>query len=85
MIKHLFKWQFFLGIFIGLVFGAVLVTFLFMKNIDVFEVRKNQKYLIQEVEELRKERGQINYIFKERGLIEDWNEQAITKPKEKGK
>ena len=82
MIKHILKWQFFLGIFIGLVFGAVLATFLFMKNIDIFDVRKRQEYLIQEVEQLRKERQEINYIFRERGLIEDWNEEAIVNPEE---
>ncbi|TES91637.1 MAG: hypothetical protein E3J87_07340 [Candidatus Cloacimonadota bacterium] len=77
--KRLYTWQFFVGVFIGLVLGAVLATFLYMKNIDMGNVRKRQEYLIREVRELRKERGQINYIFKERGLIKDWNEQVIIK------
>ena len=88
MIKHILKWQLYLIAFIiafvFFVLGAVLGTFLYMKNIDIFDVRKRQEYLIKEVKELKKERQEINYIFKERGLIEDWNEEAITKP-EKGK
>lgn len=83
--KRLFKWQFFIGIFIGLILGAVLATFLYMKNLDILEIRKRQEYLIEEVEELRKERQAILAIFKERGLIEEWNEQAIVKPEEEGK
>jgi len=82
MIKHILKWQFFLGVFIGLVLGAVLGTFLFMKNIDIFDVRKRQTYLIKEVEELRKERQAIMYNLEERGLIKEWNEEAVVKPEE---
>ena len=85
MIKPLLKWQFFLGIFIGLIVGAVLATFLYMKNIDLGEVRKNQEYLIKEVRELTKERQAINEIFKEKGLIEDYNEDAVIVPEEEGK
>ena len=84
--KRLYTWQFFVGAVIGgficFILGAVLATFLYMKNIDIFEVRENQEYLTREVKELRKERGEINYIFKERGLIEEWNEKAIIKPEE---
>ena len=87
--RQLYTWQFFVGAVIGgficFILGAVLATFLYMKNIDIFEVRENQDYLIQEVKELTKERQEINYIFKERGLIEDWNEEAIVKPGEEGK
>jgi len=54
-----------------------------MKNIDLFEIRKCQEYLIQEVEELNKEREQINYIFKERGLIKEHNEQVVIQPEER--
>ena len=86
MIKRLYKWQLYLiAFFIALFFfilGAVLATFLYMKNIDIFEIRKRQELLILEVKELTKERQQINYIFKERGLIKDWNEKAVIKPKE---
>lgn len=83
MSKRLFTWDFFVGIFIGMLIGVVLATFLYMKNIDLANIRQDQKYLIQEVKELTKERQEINYIFKERGLIEDWNEQAIVKPETK--
>ena len=84
--SRLYTWQFFLGAFIGgficFILGAVLATFLYMKNIDIFDVRKRQEYLIREVKELTKERQQLNYIFKERGLIKDYNEKAVIKPKE---
>ena len=89
MIKRLYKWQLYLIAFvIAIVFfilGAVLGTFLYMKNIDIGNVRKRQAYLIREVEELRKEREELLYIFKERGLIEEWNEQVVIVPEEKGK
>ena len=88
-IRRLYTWQFFVGAFIGgficFILGAVLGTFLYMKNIDLGEVRKNQEYLIQEVGELTKERQAINKIFKERGLIKDYNEDAVIVPKEEGK
>ena len=84
--RQLYTWQFFVGAIIGgiicFVLGAVLATFLYMKNIDIFDVRKRQDYLIRKVKEIRKEREQINYIFKERGLIKDYNEKAVIKPKE---
>lgn len=86
MIKRLYKWQLYLIAFIiafvSFVLGAVLATFLYMKNIDLGNVRRNQEYLIQEVEELTKEREQLMYIFKERGLIKEWNRQVIVKPEE---
>ena len=88
MIKRLYKWQLYLIAFIiafvFFILGAVLGTFLYMKNIDIFDVRKRQEYLIKEVKEIRKERQEINYIFKERGLIKEHNEEAIVKPR-KGK
>ena len=87
MIKRLYKWQLyliaFLIAFVFFVLGAVLATFLYMKNIDLLKVRERQEYLIQEVKELTKERQAINYIFKERGLIKDWNEKAVIVPKKK--
>lgn len=88
--RRLYTWQFFVGAFIGgficFILGAVLGTFLFMKNVDVLEIKKKQEYIIQEVEELRKERQAIMDLFKEKGLIEDWNEQAIVvEPEEEGK
>lgn len=88
-IKRLYKWQLYLIAFIiafvFFILGAILGTFLFMKNIDLGGIRKNQAYLIQEVDELNKERREIMYIFKERELIKEWNEQAIVKPGEEGK
>ena len=85
-IRRLYTWQFFVGAFIGgftcFILGAILATFLYVKNIDIFEVRENQAYLIQEIRELTKERQQINYIFKERELIEEHNEEAVIIPKE---
>ena len=89
MIKRLYKWQLYLIAFIiaivCFILGAVFGTFLYMKNIDLGGVRKNQEYLIREVEELRKERQKLMYIFRERGLIEDWNEDAVIVPEEEGK
>ena len=86
MIKRLYKWQLYLIAFIiaiiCFVLGAVLATFLYMKNIDLLKVRERQEYLIKEVKEIRKERQQINYIFKERGLIKKHNDEAIIKPGE---
>ena len=81
MIKRLYKWQLYLIAFVififGLIVGSTISLFFYMKNLDIFEIRKRQEELSQEVKELRKEREQIMYIFKERGLIEDWNKQAI--------
>lgn len=77
MIKRLFTWDFFMGILFGILIGAVLATFLYMKNVDIFKVRERQEYLIKEVEELRKEREAIIHTFKEKDLIEDWNRQAV--------
>ena len=89
MIKRLYKWQLYLIAFIiavvCFILGAVLATFLYMKNIDIGNVKKRQEYLIREVKELTKERQAINEIFKERGLIEDYNEDAVKVPKEEGK
>ena len=87
--RRLYTWRFFVGAFISafifFILGAVLGTFLYMKNIDIFAVRENQEYLIKEVKELTKERQAINKIFKERGLIEDYNEDAVIVPEEEGK
>ena len=86
MIKRLYKWQLYLiGLIIfifGLIAGSTLSLFFYMKNIDIYNVRKRQDYLIREVKELRKERQQINHIFKERGLIKEHNEKAVIKPGE---
>jgi hypothetical protein len=87
--KRLYTWQFFVGAFIGgfvcFILGVIGSTFFYMKNLDIFAVRERQEYLIKEVKELTKERQAINEIFKEKGLIEEWNEEAIVKPGEEGK
>lgn len=84
--KRLFKWQLFIAVFIiGLIVGSTLSLFFYMKNVDVFEIRKRQEYLIKEVEELKKERQRFMYILKEKGLIKEWNEQAVIEPEEEGK
>jgi len=81
IIKRLYKWQLYLIAFIiafvFFILGAVLGTFLYMKNIDIGNVRKRQDYLIREVKEINKERGEIMYIFKERELIKERNEEAV--------
>ena len=86
MIKRLYKWQLYLIAFIiafvSFILGAVLGTFLYMKNIDLGNVKKRQAYLIREVKELTKERQAINKIFKERGLIKEHNKDAVVVPKE---
>ena len=80
-IKRLYKWQLYLIAFIififGLVMGSTISLFFYMKNIDLLDVRKRQEYLIREVKEIRKERQQINHIFKERGLIKEHNEKTV--------
>ena len=87
MIKRLYKWQLYLIAFIiafvSFILGAVLGTFLYMKNIDIFAVRERQEYLIKEVRELTKERQAINKIFKERGLIKEHNKDAVIVPEDK--
>lgn len=89
MTKCLLTYQFFIGAVIGgficFILGAVLATFLYLKNIDVANIRRDQEYLIQEVEELRKERQELTYIFKERELIKEHNKQTIIVPEEEGK
>ena len=86
MIKRLYKWQLyliaFIIAFISFILGIVLGTFLYMKNIDIFAVRERQEYLIKEVKELTKERQAINKIFIERGLIKEWNKDAVIIPGE---
>jgi len=85
-IKRLYKWQLYLIAFIiaftCFILGVILGTFLYMKNIDIGNVRKRQEYLIREVREINKERQEINHIFKERGLIKEHNEQAVIKLRE---
>ena len=85
-IKRLYKWQLYLIAFIiafvSFILGAIFATFLYIENIDLFAVRERQEYLIKEVRELTKERQAINYIFKERGLIKEHNEDAVIVPEE---
>lgn len=92
MIKHILKWQFFVGLFIGgfigLVLGAVLATFLFMKNIDVAGIKKDHEYLRRQYEMLKKEQVISNnisdYVDEVKSMI-DYNEKAVIKPEEEGK
>jgi len=84
--KRLYIWQFFVGAFIGglicFIIGVILAPFLYMENIDIGNVRKRQEYLIRAVEEISKEREEIMYIFKERGLIKEHNKNAVIVPEE---
>jgi len=86
MIKHILRWQFFLGIFIGLIFGAVLATFFYVKNIDVAGIREDHEYLRKQYEMLKKEQvisdNISDYIDRAKTIME-WNEQAIVKPENK--
>ena len=88
-IKRLYKWQLYLIAFIiaftCFIIGVVVGTFFYMKNIDIFAVRERQEYLIKEVGELKKERREIMYIFREKGLIGEWNEDVVVEPGEEGK
>ena len=88
MIKHILKWQFFLGAFIGLVLGAVLATFLYMKNIDVAGIREDHEYLKKQYEMLKKKQTISNnisdYIDRARAMT-DYNEEAIVEAGEDGK
>ena len=88
MIKQILKWQFFLGIFIAIVFfilGAVLATFLFMKNIDVAGIKKDHEYLKRQYEMLKKEQTISNnisdYIDRAKAIT-DYNEEAIVESEE---
>lgn len=84
MIKHILKWQFFLiAVLIAFVFfilGAVLATFLYMKNIDVAGIREDHEYLKKQYEMLKKKETISNnisdYVDEAEAMIE-WNEQAI--------
>lgn len=85
MIKHILRWQFFLDVFIGLILGAVLATFLFMKNIDVARIKKDHEYLGKQYEILKKEQTISNnisdYVDKAKAMAK-WNEKAVIKPEE---
>lgn len=88
MIKHILKWQFFLGIFIGLVLGAVLATFLYMKNLDVAGIKKDHEYLKKQYEMLKKKQTISNNIsdyVNEVNAMTDYNEEAMVESREKGK
>ena len=85
MIKQILKWQFFFGVFIGLILGAVLATFLYMKNIDIDGIRKDHEYLKEQYEMLKKKQTISNNIsdyIDEAKAMTEWNEEAIIKSRE---
>ena len=91
-IKRLYKWQLyliaFIIAFIGFVLGAVLATFLYMKNIDIKGIRKDHEYLKRQYERLRKKEAINNSISDYIDTAEsmtDYNEQAVIIPEEEGK
>jgi len=92
MTKRLYKWQLYLIAFviafIFFVFGAVLATFLYMKNIDIKGIRKDHEYLKRQYEILKKKETISNnvsdYIEKAKAMTEH-NEQAVIVPEEDGK
>lgn len=87
-LKPLLTWQFFLGVFIGLILGAVLATFLYMKNIDIKGIKKDHEYLLKQYEIFKKERAIDNsiedYVDRARSMT-DYNEEAVIVPDEEGK
>ena len=92
MIKRLYKWQLYLIAFviafIFFVLGAVLGTFLYMKNIDMAGIKEDHEYLLKQYEML-KQKEMINesildYIDRIEAMIE-WNKKVIVKPEEEGK
>lgn len=92
MIKRLYKWQLYLIVFIiavvFFVLGAVLGTFLFMKNIDVAGIREDHEQLRRQYEMLKKKqtisKNISDYVDKAKAMT-DYNEEAITKPEEEGR
>ena len=88
-IKRLYKWQLYLIAFIiaftFFILGAVLGTFLFMKNIDIKGIRKDHEYLKKQYEILRKKEALNNSIsdyVDTAKTMEEWNEQAVIVPEE---
>lgn len=89
-IKPFLTWQFFIGVFIGLIIGSTLSLFLYMKNLDIGRIKKDQKLIIQEQQIINKKQDVIIKIFwkikKEREATEEileWNKKAFQyEPKE---
>ena len=90
--RRLYTWQFFVGAIIGgftcFILGAVLATFLFMKNIDIAGIRKDYEYLLKQYEIFKKERAIDNsiedYVDRARAMT-DYNEDAVIVPRKEGK
>lgn len=87
--RQLYTWQFFVGAFIGgftcFILGAVLATFLYMKNLDVAGIREDHEYLKKQYEMLKKEQvinNNISDYIDEVKAMTKWNEEAIEKPGE---
>ncbi len=93
MIKRLLTRNFFTGVLLGIFIGAILLFFLYAKEID---------NLIQEKENMRKKEAVVDSMFdymnekeaiinsmfdyvNEIDMIKDWNEQSMMKPEEEGK
>ena len=91
-IKRLYKWQLYLIAFIiaftSFILGAVLATFLYMKNIDIKGIRKDHEYLKRQYERLKKKEALNNsvsdYIDTAKTMT-DYNEDAVIVPGEGGK
>ena len=92
MTKRLYKWQLYLiAVLIALIFfilGAVLGTFLFMKNIDVKGIMKDHEYLKRQHETLKKKQtisDMLSDYVDEARAIENYNEDTVIVPEEEGK
>ena len=91
-IKRLYKWQLyliaFITAFVFFILGAVLGTFLFMKNIDLGGIKADHEYLLKQYEIFKKERAIDNsiedYVDRTKAMT-DYNKKAVIKPKEEGK
>jgi len=92
MTKRLFTWQLYLIAlliaFIFFILGAVLGTFLFMKNIDVKGIMKDHEYLKRQHEILKKKQtisDMLSDYVDEARAIENYNEDTVIVPEEEGK
>lgn len=89
-IRRLYKWQLYLIAFLiaitFFILGAVLATFLYMKNIDVAGIREDHEYLKKQYEMLKQKETistNISDYVDEVEAMTEWNEQAIVEPEKK--
>lgn len=88
-LKRFLTWQFFIIAFpafiIGLILGSTLSLFLYLKNIDVADIKKDHDYLEREYEMLRKKQtisdSLSDYVDKAKSM-EDYNENRVVVPEE---